>query len=213
MVSSLGIGWQRFLGRPGPGQVRHQPGDGLRYVAPLHPLRREVRGFDPAAFIAADRLPLMNRATQMALAAAALAVGDAGLSREQLSRPRGGRLARHDPGSGAGDRGCGRPARGEPSRATGIFPSNAASHRLLRPSPLHSAAGAPCSWSRRRAPPANYAIGYASDLIRLGRADIMIAGAADGISRIEYTGFNQFSAVAPDRCRPFDQEPQGHDPR
>jgi 3-oxoacyl-[acyl-carrier-protein] synthase II len=55
----------------------------------------------------------------------------------------------------------------------------------------------------------NYAIGYAHDLIRLNRADVMIAGAADGISRIEFTGFNQFSAVAPDRCRPFDKERKG----
>jgi 3-oxoacyl-[acyl-carrier-protein] synthase II len=37
----------------------------------------------------------------------------------------------------------------------------------------------------------------------------MIAGASDGISRIEYTGFNQFSAVAPERCQPFDKNRKG----
>src|SRR3990172_11791600 len=55
----------------------------------------------------------------------------------------------------------------------------------------------------------NYAIAYASDLIRLNRADIVIAGASDGISRIEYTGFNQFSAVAPEKCQPFDKNRKG----
>ncbi len=55
----------------------------------------------------------------------------------------------------------------------------------------------------------NYAIAYAYDQIKLKRADIMIAGASDGISRIEYTGFNQFSAVAPERCQPFDKNRKG----
>jgi 3-oxoacyl-[acyl-carrier-protein] synthase II len=55
----------------------------------------------------------------------------------------------------------------------------------------------------------NYAIATAFDLIRLNRADVMIAGASDGISRIEYTGFNQFSAVAPEKCQPFDKNRKG----
>jgi 3-oxoacyl-[acyl-carrier-protein] synthase II len=37
----------------------------------------------------------------------------------------------------------------------------------------------------------------------------MLAGASDGISRIEYTGFNQFSAVAPEKCQPFDKNRKG----
>ena len=55
----------------------------------------------------------------------------------------------------------------------------------------------------------NYAIGYGSDLIRLGRADAVIAGAADPFSRISFTGFNQFKAVAPERCQPFDRNRKG----
>ena len=55
----------------------------------------------------------------------------------------------------------------------------------------------------------NYAISYGYDLIRSGRADIVIAGASDPISRIEFTGFNQFSAVAPEKCQPFDKNRKG----
>ena len=55
----------------------------------------------------------------------------------------------------------------------------------------------------------NYAIAYAYDLIGFGRADIILAGASDAISRIEYTGFNQFSAVAPEKCQPFDKNRKG----
>jgi 3-oxoacyl-[acyl-carrier-protein] synthase II len=55
----------------------------------------------------------------------------------------------------------------------------------------------------------NYAIGYGSDLIRLNKADMVFAGASDPMSRIEYTGFNQFAAVAPEKCQPFDKNRKG----
>jgi 3-oxoacyl-[acyl-carrier-protein] synthase II len=55
----------------------------------------------------------------------------------------------------------------------------------------------------------NYAIGYGYDLIRLGRADIVFVGGSDAFSRISFTGFNQFKAVAPERCQPFDKNRKG----
>ncbi len=55
----------------------------------------------------------------------------------------------------------------------------------------------------------NYAIGYGFDLIRLNKADIILAGASDPFSRISFTGFNQFSAVAPVKCQPFDKNRKG----
>jgi 3-oxoacyl-[acyl-carrier-protein] synthase II len=55
----------------------------------------------------------------------------------------------------------------------------------------------------------NYAIAYGYDLIKMERADIVFAGASDPFSRIEYTGFNQFSAVAPEKCQPFDKNRKG----
>lgn len=50
----------------------------------------------------------------------------------------------------------------------------------------------------------NYAIGYAFDLIRLGKADMMIAGGSDPFSGIAFTGFNRLLATTPDIVRPFD---------
>jgi 3-oxoacyl-[acyl-carrier-protein] synthase II len=55
----------------------------------------------------------------------------------------------------------------------------------------------------------NYAIGYGYDLIRSNRADIILAGGSDPFSRISFTGFNQFSAVAPEKCQPFDKNRKG----
>jgi 3-oxoacyl-[acyl-carrier-protein] synthase II len=55
----------------------------------------------------------------------------------------------------------------------------------------------------------NYAIGYGFDLIKQGRADIVLAGGSEPLSKVAFTGFNQFSAVAPERCQPFDKNRKG----
>ena len=57
--------------------------------------------------------------------------------------------------------------------------------------------------------PGNYAIAYACDVLRAGRADVMLAGGADAFSRITYTGFARLGAIAPDICQPFDRNRKG----
>lgn len=53
------------------------------------------------------------------------------------------------------------------------------------------------------------AIGYAGDLIRLGRVDVAIAGGAEGLCRLTYSGFNALRATSPEPCRPFDKGRKG----
>lgn len=55
----------------------------------------------------------------------------------------------------------------------------------------------------------NYAIGYAYDLIRMGKAQTMLAGGTDAFSRIAFIGFNRLLAVAPEKCQPFDKNRKG----
>lgn len=55
----------------------------------------------------------------------------------------------------------------------------------------------------------NYAIGYGLDLIRLGRADVMVCGGSDPFSKVAFTGFARLGAVTPDICRPFDKDRKG----
>ncbi len=55
----------------------------------------------------------------------------------------------------------------------------------------------------------NYAIGYGFDLIKLQRVDIAVVGGIDPFSKVAFTGFNQFKAVAPERCQPFDKNRKG----
>lgn len=55
----------------------------------------------------------------------------------------------------------------------------------------------------------NYAIGYACDLIAMGRADFMLAGGSDPFSRVAYVGFGRLNAIAPEICQPFDKNRKG----
>ena len=53
------------------------------------------------------------------------------------------------------------------------------------------------------------AIGYAGDLIRLGRVEVALGGGAEGLCRLTYAGFNALRATSPERCRPFDVNRKG----
>jgi len=55
----------------------------------------------------------------------------------------------------------------------------------------------------------NYALAHAVDVLRSGRADLMLAGGADAFSRITYSGFARLGAIAPERCQPFDRRRKG----
>ncbi len=55
----------------------------------------------------------------------------------------------------------------------------------------------------------NYALGLGYDLIRTGKADVVLAGASELIQQLQFSGFVRLAAMAPDRCRPFDRDRQG----
>lgn len=55
----------------------------------------------------------------------------------------------------------------------------------------------------------NYAIGYAYDQIRAGRADIVITGASEILEKVQFAGFVRLGAIAPERCQPFDKQRKG----
>lgn len=55
----------------------------------------------------------------------------------------------------------------------------------------------------------NYAIAFGADLIRLGRADVVLCGASELLQKVQFAGFVRLGAVAPDRCQPFDKNRRG----
>jgi len=52
-------------------------------------------------------------------------------------------------------------------------------------------------------------IALAADAIEEGRADLMVAGGAEGHCRMTFAGFNALQAVDPEVCRPFDRRRAG----
>ncbi|MGD0529453.1 MAG: beta-ketoacyl-[acyl-carrier-protein] synthase family protein [Polyangiaceae bacterium] len=52
------------------------------------------------------------------------------------------------------------------------------------------------------------AIGVALDLLRRGRADVVVAGGADTLLREAFAGFSALGVLSPEKCAPF-SEPEG----
>ena len=168
----------------------------------------EVKIFDPSCFLSAEQLRIYSRASQFAVVAARLAMGDAHLSAEHISHLPIGTCIGITSGSVQVIEHI-----NDKLMKNEVFEDN-----LICQLPVHSMPaavardldfnGANYIFSTACAA-GNYAVGYGFDLIRLRRADIILAGGSDPFSRISFTGFNQFSAVAPERCQPFDKNRKG----
>jgi 3-oxoacyl-[acyl-carrier-protein] synthase II len=208
VISSIGIGkndfWQGLLqGKSGISPISD-------FSTEKHFTHNggEVKIFDPAGFLEQDRLMSMNRATQMALASAKLAIEDSLLTAGTLSAATVG--VSHGTTLGA--------AQAIEDINDLLLSKKALPRELLFQMPPHAAPSeiarefhctGPHFMVSTACSAGNYAVAHAFDLIKLNKADIMLAGASDGISRIEFTGFNQFSAVAPEKCQPFDINRKG----
>jgi len=53
------------------------------------------------------------------------------------------------------------------------------------------------------------AIGYGADLIRSEKADVVVAGGAESLSELTFSGFNALRSVDRRTCRPFDRNREG----
>jgi 3-oxoacyl-[acyl-carrier-protein] synthase II len=216
LVTSIGSGreqaWPSLLaGRSGISRVESfdpsgHAADRGGEIKNFAPDARDFQRLDPSA---------MGRASQMAITAARQAVADAGLA-----------------GTGFANAGIA-PARvgvamgttsGEPLEIEKYTDLLLAGHAdriggdLIERYPCHVISaqiagelgyGGPNVMLPAACAAGNYAVGYAFDALRAGRADVMLAGGADAFSRITYTGFARLGAIAPDVCQPFDKNRKG----
>lgn len=171
----------------------------------------EVPDFDPAAHIEKDLLDTMGLSSQYAIAAGKMAMSDAGLASDSL-----------DPWSFGVSMGT---TMGEPQileqcirgkydggsidaipaglprqYPCGVIPTNVARYFGAR---------GPLTMIPTACAAGNYALGYAADLIRLGKASCILTGGSDPFSRIAFTGFNRLLATAAEKCRPFSKNRDG----
>ena len=210
VVSSIGIGWESFWKNLLRGKSGISPVTSFDTSGHFTHNGGEIRNFRADEYISPDTLKLLSRSSQFAITAAKLALKDADLSPEQLAEMVVGTCIGTTMGSvqtseiinqfmvieGRMDFGndliCQVPTHSTPAAVSREF-------TLTGPNLMFSTACAA----------GNYAIGYGFDLIRLGRADLVLAGGSDPFSRVAFTGFNQFGAVAPEKCQPFDKNRRG----
>src|SRR5512140_150158 len=216
-VSAMGVGvpalWEGLAaGRSGIRRVTICDRERL-----TDPIAGEVPSFDPAAHLTPDQLLLLDRYAAFAMVAADEAWSGAGVELTEEERPRAGALI----GTGMGgvtrqdecyrdmyDRGVNRT---HPFTIPRIMYNAAASHismkyRLEGPTLCISTACASAS----------HAIGEAAELIRAGRADVMVAGGADapiapGVMKA-WEGMRVLAPAGDDpaaACRPFSADRQG----
>ena len=208
VVSSIGMGkdefWKNLIaGKSGISDI--EMFDTSNYT--LHK-GGEIKNFEPEKYIRTRKLKYAGRASQFALAATKLAMEDTDLDIKKLKKVGviiGTTMAdaqsleqidKHWIGRGEDD----------------IWPINVQKYPGYNLSdnisfyfelqglnfviPTACAAG-------------NYSAGFAFDLIRKGKFDIVIAGGADPIARTNFTGFNRLVAMAPEKCQPFDKNRRG----
>ncbi len=170
----------------------------------------EVKDFNPESYLRKLSPLAMGRGSQLAIAAARIAIGDSGVELSDYDRNRIGvsmgttsgepQIVERYNDIRKSDGLESIPKDIPPRYPCHVIPSNVAIEFDLH---------GPCLMIPTACAAGNYAIGYGFDVIRTGRADLMLAGGADPFSRITYMGFARLGAVAPERCQPFDKNRQG----
>ena len=210
VVTPIGTGWEKFWtnlleGRSGIAPVQSFDTSGYN----VH-RGAEVKEFKAEEYILNLDAAHLGRASQFAIAAARLALADAGVEIGSLDRKRAGVSM----GTTSGE-----------PREVERFDDSYVSKNLDRIGPeflalypchviaAHVASELNFAGVNTMIPTAcaagNYAIAHAFDVMRAGRADLMLAGGSDAFSRITFTGFARLGAIAPETCQPFDRFRKG----
>lgn len=209
VISPIGTGLDRFWSGLLEGRSGISPVSSFDTAA-----FRVHHGGEVKDFRAEDHLPhptaTGGRASQMAAAAAKMALADAGLECGRLDLDRSGVAM----GTTSGE-----PL--EVERFDDLYLAGRLDEvgpEFIGRYPCHTIAGAVAAelgfaGENAMIPAAcaagNYAVGYAFDALQEGRMEVMLAGGADAFSRITYTGFARLGGVSPDVCRPFDKNRLG----
>jgi 3-oxoacyl-[acyl-carrier-protein] synthase II len=194
LVSALGVGWHDNWSAALAGRSGARPIEGFEPVDNETTIACEVRGFDPTDFVERRAARRMDRFAQLAVAAARLALEDATLAVSDGLGPRIGAVV----GSGIGgletfvaqtlvvDR------RG-PDRASPLFIPMVIPNMAAAQVSMELGLKGPLSCTATACASGNHALGEATDHIRAGRADVMLAGGTE--ATITRTGVASFNAV------------------
>ena len=210
VVSSIGLGKDAFFQALAAGKSGISPVEAFDVSTLGRTNAGEVKEFRPRDHLTAAEVRRMGRCSQMALAAARMAVADAALPEGALKGPRASVVLGTTMGEAdvLEDLDHAWISKGLPGVRRAWIPKYGST--LL---PIHVARALGAEGSVLTLPAAcaagNYAIGLASDLIRAGKADVIVTGAAEMLQELQYAGFVRLAAMAPAKCQPFDLNRQG----
>lgn len=205
--------WQALLaGKSGAGPITH-------FDASQHKTRFacEVKNFDPAALFGSREARRMDRFTQFALAAAQQALAHSGLDVNDSNRDRVGVVV----GSGIGGIGTlseqvGVMTEKGPDRVSPFLVPMMISDTAAGMTAIHLGVRGPNMAVVTACASGNNAIGEATEMIRRGAADAMLAGGAEAaIVPITIAGMNVMGALSTRNddpqaaSRPFDKTRDG----
>jgi len=175
----------------------------------------EVRGFDPAKYMDLKVVDRTSRTIQFAIAAAKEAVQAAGLDMTRETRERVGVIISTMTEQGYVVRGWELFQKVGPRRADPLFiTKSTASAASMQVGMMLGAKGPNSSVNSLCASGAD-ALGTAANFIRLGYADVMVAGGSDAsLEPVGVAGIDQLGALSHETdpskaCRPFDLNRNG----
>jgi 3-oxoacyl-[acyl-carrier-protein] synthase II len=170
----------------------------------------EVRALEPARYFESGRIPALARGARFAIAATRMALEDADLDRSRMDLAETGVCCGTTMGESQLLESLNQALlNGRPEELDAELTSHYSAESIPANVAREFGFGGPISMVTTACSAGNYAIGQACDLLRSGRAKVVIAGGSDPFSRIAFTGFNSMLAVAPERCRPFDLHRKG----
>jgi 3-oxoacyl-[acyl-carrier-protein] synthase II len=210
LITPVGCGrelvWRALLeGRSGIGAITSFDTTAF----PVH-VGAEVKGFCAGDYVRRQDPQTLGRASQMAVAAARLALDDARLTADTYAPSRIGVVM----GTTSGEAQFVQ-RYNDIRHSSGVasipdaLPARYPCHVIPRHIAIEFGARGPCLTIPTACAAGNYAIGHGFDLVRGGRIDMALVGGADPFSRITYSGFSRLGAIAPERCQPFDRNRKG----
>lgn len=211
VVSSIGLGkddfWNSLIaGKSGISEV-----DAFDTSEHANHYAGQIKNFKPEEFINKRKIKLIGRASQLAIAAAKLAMEDAGVYKSKDLDYKSSAVII---GTTSGEI-------QELEKIDVIWVKEKMETMNLWPILLYPENNIISHLSREfkfmginrlfttACASGNYAIGYGFDLLQLGKAKFIIAGGTDAFSYISFTGFSQLKAMAPKICQPFDKNRKG----
>lgn len=208
-VSPFGVGIDRFA--EGMFSGENCIGEITRFAGNEKPAYGcEVRDFAPQEFIPLMEIRKSDAISRYAIAASKLAAMDAGLEYGKELNQRYGVILGTCLGGIDSTEEFHRSLVNDPELSNpSLFP-----YTVLNQSTgqicLHLKYGGVSSTVSAAQASGQVAIGYAYQLLKEGRADVILAGGAEYLSEIIYTGYNLLNKLSPDpELRPFDTNKSG----